>query len=315
MASSRQTPPVLRESALLPGLSTLAAWYELAVLPPFSPDLVALDLDGTLLEELHGPAPRMLGALQACRKAGIELAFLTGRRPITARMGLEGFCEPAHVATGSGCLIWEYPAWKRLATRGLGAGLARELAEFLAPHTVNLYLDADTDQAGVAHLRRTCTPETEVCRERFGYDPHSVHDLDAVDYARVTQIALPCAEALAQELRDQVRTAFGERVFALAVRWPLVPCTALELFAPDANKGSALAFIAERLGVSQSRTVAIGDDVNDIRMLEWAGHSVAMPQANEETRAAANSALSAPNGSGGVEVLAEYLRQLAALAR
>lgn len=283
------------------------------MLPPARPRLVALDLDGTLLDELHGPAPQMLEALLACRRSGIELAFLTGRRPITARMGLEGFCEPAHVATGSGCLIWEYPAWRRLATRRLGAELARELAEFLAPHTVNLYLDSDTETAGVAHLRRECTPETAVCRERFGYDPHTVHDLDSVDYERVTQIALPCAAELAQSLRDRVRESFGERVFPLAVRWPLVPCTALELFAPEANKGSALAFIADRLGIHQAQTLAVGDDVNDIRMLEWAGHSVAMPQANAETRAAACVGLSTRNGAGNVEVLAEYLFELAGL--
>jgi hydroxymethylpyrimidine pyrophosphatase-like HAD family hydrolase len=82
-----------------------------------------------------------------------------------------------------------------------------------------------------------------------------------------------------------------------------------------AHKGSALEFFAARLGVAQSRTLAVGDDVNDIAMLEWAGYSVVMSHANEETRTHADAVLPGTNGRAAPEQLAEYLLQLARLRR
>ena len=55
------------------------------------------------------------------------------------------------------------------------------------------------------------------------------------------------------------------------------------------NKASGLAHVADRLGVDAADVLAIGDGRNDIEMLRWAGRGVAMGQAVEEVRAAADA--------------------------
>jgi Cof subfamily protein (haloacid dehalogenase superfamily) len=68
----------------------------------------------------------------------------------------------------------------------------------------------------------------------------------------------------------------------------------LEFFAPNVNKASALAAVAELLGATREQVVAFGDGNNDAPMLAWAGVGVAMPHAHVSARAAAN--LVAPEG-------------------
>jgi hydroxymethylpyrimidine pyrophosphatase-like HAD family hydrolase len=282
------------------------------VLPPKRPRLIALDLDGTLLDQLEGPCPQMLEALQFVQAQGIQLAFLTGRRPKTTRMGLQGFDGPAYIATNSGCLTWRYPSWERLGRRTLGADLVQPLIDLLAPYTLNLYCDAGVDDTGVVHLKRECTPQMELSRELFGYARMARTDICGLDLSQVTQIGMPAPRELVIDLQQQIRERFGERVLALCVGWPLVPCHALEVFAADAHKGNALAGFALREGIAQDEVLAVGDDTNDITMLDWAGWGVVMPHANEETGAAANARLK-QNGSSGPALLAEYLTAAASM--
>ncbi|MDQ3024538.1 MAG: HAD hydrolase family protein, partial [bacterium] len=68
-------------------------------LPPFSPRLIGLDLDGTILGPAGELSDGMLDALHACRGAGIELAFLSGRRVVTAKPALERYLDRAWVCT------------------------------------------------------------------------------------------------------------------------------------------------------------------------------------------------------------------------
>ena len=60
----------------------------------------------------------------------------------------------------------------------------------------------------------------------------------------------------------------------------------------------------------QEHTLAVGDDTNDLAMLTWAGHGVAMPHANGETRISADEVLVGE----GTQALVEYLNQIAAKA-
>jgi len=105
---------------------------------------------------------------------------------------------------------------------------------------------------------------------------------------------------------------FGAALLALVVRWPLVPCHALELFHPEAHKGSALAYFAQQLNIPREQVLAVGDDTNDLAMLHWAGFGVAMPHSEAEIRNAADAVL---EGADGQLALAEYLQRLATLSR
>lgn len=73
----------------------------------------------------------------------------------------------------------------------------------------------------------------------------------------------------------------------------------LEVVPAGADKGSALAFIADRLGVPQKDVVAFGDGLNDVTMLGWAGHGVSVgPEAHHDALAAADEHVDSPEESG-----------------
>jgi hypothetical protein len=273
------------------------------------PRLIALDLDGTVIDEHNSVPPETRTALHACRDAGIELTFLTGRRPRTAGPLLDSIGLPAYVATNSGCLLWEYPAWRQLARRMFPVELVPELARLTDPYSVNFYLDSS--QAGVefVQLKRQSTPETELHLARYGGNTRVVHSAAELAGYEVTQVALPASPQIVLPLRDRVRAELDGRVLALAVRWPLLPTLALEVFGPQSHKGAALKYFAELLGVPQAACLAVGDDVNDVAMFKWAGYAVAMPHAQDEVRAAADEALK----GNGARVLAAFLQRVAAL--
>jgi hypothetical protein len=80
----------------------------------------------------------------------------------------------------------------------------------------------------------------------------------------------------------------------------------LEFIAPGVSKGVALEWLARRAGVPLARTMAVGDQWNDLEMLRAAGHGVAMPSAPAEVRAAARY-LAPPVDEQGAAQLIEAL--------
>ena len=83
----------------------------------------------------------------------------------------------------------------------------------------------------------------------------------------------------------------------------------LEFMSPQANKGSALALVARKLGIPQNRTIAFGDSFNDIPMIEWAGLGIAMGNAKPAVQAAADRIVG-PNTADGVAIALEEIFDL-----
>lgn len=274
--------------------------------PDQRPRLIGLDLDGTVVNADNEVLPEVSAALRACHEVGIALAFLTGRRPLTAAKHLDAIGLSALVATNSGCLLWEYPAWRQLERRMFPAELVQPVAELLAPYSANFYVDAQQTGFEFFYLDRQPTPALDEYLRRWAKQARRINDPAAMAGFEITQVAMPASDEEVLRKRDEVRRQFDGQVLALAVHWPLVPARTLELFHPLANKGSALECFAKRLGVEQNRTLAIGDDVNDEAMISWAAHGVAMPASTGGLDAAADEVLQ----GGQAEALCGLLERL-----
>ena len=81
----------------------------------------------------------------------------------------------------------------------------------------------------------------------------------------------------------------------------------LDLAPVGVNKASGLAYVAERLGVDSSDVLAIGDGRNDLEMLRWAGRGVAMGQAPDEVKEAADEVTASIEDDGAADVLRSLL--------
>lgn len=274
--------------------------------PRLRPQLIGLDLDGTVVDNTNRIPAATAQAVRACHQAGIALAFLTGRRPITAGPHLDTVGLPCQVATNSGCLRWQYPGWALTGARYFAPELVQPVAALLDPYSANFYVNSQEEGVEYYLLDRQPTPELEEYVARYGFRIRRVRHASELNGARITQIAMLGPADVVVALRDRINTELNGRVLALAVRWPLLDVLALELFHPEANKGGALAQFAAELGLPRERTLAVGDDVNDLAMLRWAGHGAAMPGASPELAAIADEALA----GDGVHALAPYLARL-----
>jgi Cof subfamily protein (haloacid dehalogenase superfamily) len=135
------------------------------------------------------------------------------------------------------------------------------------------------------------------------------------NYAKVQAIAVgeefyrmnaPSTKMLAMADSDSLdvmqavlRERFGEKLYVAPSKK-----TFLEIVNPVANKGNALAYLADRLGISSSSVMAIGDSMNDIDMIVYAGRGIAMGNAHAAVKNAAD-AVTLGNADDGVAAALE----------
>ncbi len=81
----------------------------------------------------------------------------------------------------------------------------------------------------------------------------------------------------------------------------------LEFMRNDADKGTGLAALAARLGIAREEVIAIGDGENDIPMLRWAGLGVAMANAPDDVKAAADLIAPHCDEDGCAQIMEKYL--------
>jgi len=268
-----------------------------AATPPsraWSPRLVACDLDGTLLGQGHTLSKRSRTALERLSARGVPLVVVTGRAvgawlPTARRLGLVG---PAVCANGA------------MVVDGRGEALAQQS---ISPAVLSAVL---------TRLREV-VPDAVVAVERgaellheFGY-PRAAGAL-----ARPTRMVAahdlvvhPVSKLLVRLVgepdvawRAVVAEVMGSHLSVVDSGVPDL----VEAVAAGVSKATGLAWLAARLGVGQSDTLAFGDMPNDVPMLRWAGQGVAVADAHPCALGAAD-AVSGPCAEDGV---AAYLERI-----
>ncbi|MCU0478804.1 MAG: Cof-type HAD-IIB family hydrolase [Chloroflexi bacterium] len=265
--------------------------------------LVALDLDGTLIgEDLRLP-PRTAATIRGVVASGVHVALVTGRMtssalPYARELGLR---DP--IIGLQGALVREMPEpgsarlGRLLLHLPLAADVARDAlawcrAEGLAPHVNHLermVIPAGTDDA------------EDYSRWNFGR-VMVVPDLDAWVRRPVTKVISVAPPPRAADALPGARAAFARRADA-TVSHPMF----LEFLAPGVNKGRAVRFLARRLGVDLRDALAIGDQLNDLEMLEEVGTGVAMAGSPEAVRQVARLVAPPLAEEGAAQVLEELI--------
>ncbi len=145
------------------------------------------------------------------------------------------------------------------------------------------------------------TPEGREYAHHSGLDPHITPDLDQAMGPTTPKLVIVAPEEQINELLPLARERWRGRLF-VATSLP----TYLEMTIPTADKGTALKFLANHLGVPQAETIAAGDGRNDRPMLAWAGLAIAVEGAPRELLEVADRTIGPP-GTGG---LARLLNEL-----
>jgi HAD superfamily hydrolase (TIGR01484 family) len=275
-----------------------------AALRSTPPKLVALDLDGTVVDYHHQqatrPSPAVVDAIAAVRAAGVPVAVVTGR-PLwgsvntAADLGLvDGFASANHGAVEFDLALGEISYEEAFdARRAVEAFLSADAkVEFAVArgldgwwHTEGFKRDFHAKWAGVI----------------------TVDDLLARPAARVVaRVASDNRFGGASRCPNALRLADGAGLDPADYHVEVGYNGWVDIGPAGISKATGIARIADHYGVSSADTVVFGDAYNDLTMFAWAGYAVAMGQAEPEVRAAADEVAPSVWEDGVAKVLSRW---------
>lgn len=280
--------------------------------------LVAIDMDGTLLPSFSQTiSPRNADALRAAQMAGITVAIATGRRTAYTAPLLEGLGLRADMPliTSNGAVTRtlggeqiDRSHMEARVARGL-CGLLRKFGAlvftFDRPGRGELVLE-DMDQA---HGRISLWVEAnrnaiEVVKPL----ENALVDGDDPGHDPIQGMVCGGLSAMKKAEKALKASAWAAHCECVRTEYPARDLSILDLLPRGVSKGWALERLALRLGIDRAETMAIGDNWNDVDMLEWAGQGVVMANATPELRTLAKTngwKQARPNDEDGVGIVLE----------
>lgn len=262
------------------------------------PKLIATDLDGTIVVHPGTISQRTKDAFHAAHEAGIEIFYVTGRPPRWMPEIATTFSFGKSIC-GNGALYYDIHNQEILE-------------EWLMPveaqlETVNRLRDAIPKISFAVEWQNNFHREKEyIARWDAGLDDVGVHDITEI-------IENPALKILAKlsnkELSSDEMLAIAQRELdgIASVTHSNSHESLLEINADGISKGSTLAKLAERMGITAEESVTFGDNPNDFSMLAWAGRSWAMGDGHPEGMRHAKFVAGPHNEDGVAKVIEELL--------
>lgn len=250
------------------------------------PKLVALDIDGTLLKWHHGTGasqnevtPAVYAAVGRVIDAGAHVVLASGRSPL----GMTRIADMLHlerrtadrvwVVASNGAVLFRYPPMEVVHEETFDASVA--VPAVLEHHPGALVAVEERD---VGYRVNRPFPPGELNGELI------VSEIAEMVAEPVSRVIIRDPDATVEDF-EQLGRKLGLHGTDYFIGWTAW----MDLSPVGISKAFGLAYVAGELGVDPADVLAIGDGRNDLEMLQWAGRGVAMGQAVDEVKAAADA--------------------------
>ena len=269
--------------------------------------LLAIDLDGTLLCPEGKVSRENLSAIAEARSAGLAVVPCTGRGWREAKHILDQVPGLGMGVYVTGAMIADVPTGQTLHHTAFEPALAAELIELLAPEPYAVLAYREPNRVGHEYLitgQGELTSNSQWWFDFTGSVLHEQRSVNADDLHHTLRIGMVMPGSQGQRVLEQVQQRFAGRVEAhsfAAVQAP-DPDEAvhiLEIFPPGVDKWHGLSWIADRMGVDPDQVAVIGDEINDLAMLQAAGCAIVMGNAVDAAKQHA-AHVTKPNHDHGV---------------
>jgi Cof subfamily protein (haloacid dehalogenase superfamily) len=248
--------------------------------------LLATDIDGTLLNPQFQISEGDMAALRRAHDAGIEIVLVTGRRhtfalPIAKQLGFDLWLISSNGAV----------------TRSLGgetfhrdlmpAQTCRELCGAMQEFRGNTVLTFDCEKKGALVLERLDEVGASIKRwleKNMEYIEIVVPIENALVKDPVQAMFCGTMSRMSEALRALERAGLEGKITTLRTEYPERDLSMIDVLNADCSKGHALERWAAHRGYRREQVMAVGDNHNDVEMLEFAGYPVIMGNACEELR-------------------------------
>lgn len=279
--------------------------------------LLALDIDGTLLDERGELRDSTRSAVQRAAAAGINVVLCSGRSYLQAKPWADalGLSEPMVIVGGA---MSRHSTTREVwHAERFAPDVAARLIELIRAERMAAITTIDRDDVGALpaaprseYVILRGDPPDALDEERMSRRPDVFHftdspaDLDLARSLRITVSGTPAhfvrmQAALERELAGRVRQHV---IAAPDCRYPL-----MEIYPPHVHKWAGICKVAQRLGVSADQVAAVGDDNNDYEMVSHAGLGVAMGNAVDRLKAAADVVAERHSDDGLAKFIAGHL--------
>ena len=259
-----------------------------------TPRLVASDLDGTLVRSDGSVAPRTVDVLARVEEAGVPFVMVTGRPP---RWMAEISRQTRHrglAVCANGALLYDLHSEQVVESFLLEEAAAVEVADALRAELPGVAFAVEQHELGFAH-EDTYVPSWE-------QPDHSPRPIEQLVRGGVVKMLARHRGMTGDQLLAVARTALGDR----ATLTHSSNDGLLEISAVGVSKASGLAAFAQERGVTAEDVIAFGDMPNDLPMLAWAGHAVAMANAHLEVLDVADEVTGSNDDDGVAAVLERW---------
>lgn len=277
--------------------------------------LLALDLDGTLLNSRGQLTGRNREAIEKARERAVRVALVTGRRfrdarPIALELGLD-----VPLIAHNGALTKHAETLETVVVLPLPLTAARAALSIGRAAKADALVSDDSQGLGVLvydHLsghnqasRRYVAWASRVHGDEGVNAVREVPTLEAYLDHDPVHLAFSGTCAAMSELNGSLKRELGSSVRVLATMYPKIDFALVDVIHPQASKGIGVAAVATELGVEREEVMAMGDNFNDLEMLQYAGTSVVMGNADSALREIAGLHTTTSNDEDGVAVAIE----------
>ncbi|AET70855.1 HAD-superfamily hydrolase, subfamily IIB [Desulfosporosinus orientis DSM 765] len=261
--------------------------------------LVAMDLDDTLLRDDWTISPRVVKAILKAREQGVKVTFATGRMPISTRPYAEKLGLDLPVITYHGAMIQQAVSGDILYRQVISSPLSTELVRDLAEKGIysQIYLK---DRVIAQTLNEWSQEYARIARVNI--EEADLANILSQEPEGVEKILGIAGEADLDQLRPLLHQRYGNKVHITKSKPHF-----LEIVERSVNKGVALAYLAKGFGILQQEVMAIGDSLNDLEMIQYAGVGVAMGNARPEIKDQADFVTASNEEDGVAEAIERFV--------
>jgi hypothetical protein len=260
-------------------------------------NIIALDVDGTLLNDQYELTEATRQAVREARQQGAEIVLCTGRGPANAapvmkQLGLEGV-----LITHNGALTVRTPGNEVIHLEAFRMDNLRQVVRTCRDQDIhfnvctvqNMYIESWSDA------------EKEI------YGKHMLSPEIVEDCLQIEEPVVKLTMFGSEEQMDNMEAQLTKTNVPAELHWIRSGTQFIDVMSRSANKGKALQQLAEQWGVPAHRIMAIGNYYNDIEMIEYAGLGIAMDNSPEAVKAAADAVTASNNDDGVSKALHMYV--------
>ncbi|HEX8367574.1 MAG TPA: Cof-type HAD-IIB family hydrolase [Pyrinomonadaceae bacterium] len=278
--------------------------------------LLALDLDGTLLDSKGKIPAANLEAIRQAEEKGVLVTIATGRRFRDARpVGLQLELN-APLITHNGALLKYAQTLETVSASLLSNETVREVLRVGREFGADALLSADPHGKGTLLYERVSAENIPLqkyivwSKHLHGDEAeeavlHVPHLEDVLDETETVHVSFSGKCAPMAHLETILQNELSETATILTTRYPRLDFTLIDILPPDASKGIGLEKLAVIENLTPENVMVVGDNFNDLQMLEFAGTPVVMGNAAPELLENENFQKTLSNDENGVAAAIE----------